>query len=89
MSEKKDFNLLNEYVAKAKKDKPKMIAVSDEDWSNALDGYHESILQSAHDDMTVDEAWTLIYFCAMAFCRGIEFAEVQVGMRNESLYPRY
>ena len=84
-----DWSKLMYYIEQNKKKKPPMVAVSDEEWSNALDAYMESMPEGFTDDTTLEEAWSLIYFCAMSFCRGVEYAEVKAGTRAESHYPRY
>lgn len=84
-----DPNKISHYVQANKSQKPPMVAVSDEEWANALDAYHETLWEGVTEEMTTQELWNLIYFCAMSFCRGMEYAEVKSGIRTESLYPRY
>lgn len=84
-----DANKINHYIEANKSKKPPMVAVSDEEWSKALDAYGEQLWEGATDEMTTQEFWTLIYFCAMSFCRGMEYAEVKAGTRTETYYPRY
>ncbi|MEN0060315.1 MAG: hypothetical protein AAGB31_15860 [Bdellovibrio sp.] len=89
MSKAVDYKKIAHYVESMKTRKPPMVAVSDEQWATALDNYYEQMPEGFTDETTTDEAWTLIYFCAMSFCRGMEYAEVLAGKRTESLYPRY
>lgn len=84
-----DGKLINKYIENAKKKKPDFVVVDDEQWSEALEGYQESLSNGVDDNTTTQEFWTLIYFCAIAFCKGVEHSEVKSGLREESLYPRY
>lgn len=84
-----DFNKIDEFIEYHKTRKPKYVAVDDTDWENALLGYRECFSEAIDGDETTEQAWSLIYFSAIAFCRGMEYTEVKAGTRKESLYPRY
>jgi hypothetical protein len=85
-----DFNQIDKYVEANKKLKPQFVAVDDQEWADALDGYREVISESIGDDVkTTQEVWTLIYFCAISFCRGMEREQVLSGKIAETNYPRY
>lgn len=82
-------NKINEYIESNKHKKPPFVAVDEQEWADALEGYQNTIYESMEEDMPVEQVWTLIYFCAVAFCRGMERAEVKAGLRKETNYPRY
>lgn len=84
-----DGNKINFYIEQNIKRKPQFIAVSDEEWENALRAYGEILWEGVTVDMKTDEFWNLIYLCATSFCKGMEYAEVKAGTRQESYYPRY
>ncbi len=84
-----DGQKIRHYIEANKSKKPPMVAVSDEEWSDALDAYGEQMWEGATEEMTTQEFWNLIYFCAISFCRGMEYSEVKAGTRTESFYPRY
>lgn len=91
MKTKVDYSKIEHYVQANLSKKPDMVAVDRDEWEDALMGYYATFLQSYVGDefKGTEEAWTWIYFSAMAFCRGMEYAEVKSGTRTESLYPRY
>lgn len=84
-----DGSKINYYIEQNKKRKPECVAVSDQEWGDALDAYGEQMWEGVTSDMTTQEFWNLIFFCAMSFCRGMEYAEVKAGTREETFYPRY
>lgn len=84
-----DAQKINFYIEQNIKKKPPMVAVSDEEWEIALRAYGEQLWKGVTSETTTDMFWTLIFLCAMSFCRGMEYAEVKAGTRQESLYPRY
>lgn len=89
MKTKIDYNKITEYIEANKSKKPKYINVADSEWSDALLGYEETFSNAVDEDTTTDMYWHLIYFSALAFCKGMEYAEVKAGLRKESNYPRY
>lgn len=80
----------NVYIPYHEKNKPKFLNVTDEEWIEALHGVREtsSEMDFGPKDST-DSVWTLIYFCAMYFCKGFEMAEVKHGHKEKSNYPTY
>lgn len=80
---------INRYIAANKKKKPDYANVDQQEWEDALDGYQESFSNAVDNKCTTEQFWSLIYFSALAFCRGMERAEVKAGTRTESYYPRY
>jgi hypothetical protein len=88
-----DFKKIDGFIEWMKKQKPPFVAVNDEEWANALDGYRESLPNGLPDQeenqFTTDTFWSLIYFSAVAFCRGMEHQAVKSGQMKESNYPKY
>lgn len=80
---------INKWIAANKNKKPEFCNVDQKEWEDALDGYQESLSNCDLENMTTQEFWSLIYFCAIAFCMGMERAEVKAGTKTESYYPRY
>lgn len=80
---------INKFIEANKKKKPEYLNVDQQEWEDALDGYQESFSNAVDHTCTTEEFWSLVYFSAMAFCRGMERAEVKAGTKTESLYPRY
>jgi len=84
-----DGQKINEYIEANKNKKPPPVNVDQQEWEDALDGCSETLWEGAVDTMTTQEFWTLIYFSALYFCKGMERSEVKAGLKPESLYPRY
>lgn len=78
------------YIPAQKKNKPKFLNVTDDQWSEALDGVREtaSEMDFVKTDNTED-VWNIIYFSAMYFCKGFEHAEIKHGHKKQSFYPVY
>lgn len=84
-----DFKKVQFYIDANKNKKPPYITVDDSQWSEALDGYFESFCEAIDENATTQEFWSLIYFSAMAFCKGMQRQQEIDGKVKESLYPRY
>lgn len=84
-----DGLLINKYIEANKKKKPDFLNVEQQEWEDALDGFLESFSNAVDEKTTTEQYWSLIYFSALAFCKGVEHAEVKSGLKKESYYPRY
>lgn len=84
-----DGSRINQYVEGSKKKKPPFISVDQQEWENALEGYQESLSEAVDENTDTEQFWHMIYFSALAFCKGMEYAEIKLGKRQESNYPRY
>lgn len=85
-----DFKQIDEWIDKNLNKKPVHLEAEDKEWQDALLGYRNTMAQAlAGNECETQECWNLIYFSAVAFCKGIERAEVKAGIRKETLYPRY
>jgi hypothetical protein len=89
-----DWKKIDEWIEKNKNRRPRMVAVDDSYWNDALDGMRENVSHMDIDSEVNGErwgthtVWTLIWMGAMEFCRGYEYAEVVHGKREETNYPR-
>jgi hypothetical protein len=83
-----DFEQIDKWVAANKDRKPPMVAVDVKIWNDALDGIRESVNHVDYDEPVNGEVfgtsslWHLIWFSAMEFCKGYEYAEVVYGKRE-------
>lgn len=84
-----DGSKINQYIEGSKKKKPPYITVSDDQWCEALDGYTESFYEAVDKQTTTEEFWQLVYFSALAFCKGMQRQQEIDGKISESNYPRY
>lgn len=85
-----DTSKIDYYIKHHINSKPEFVDVDQQEWENALLGMRETLYSSlADDEIDTKEAWNYIYFGAIHFCKGLEYAEVKLGLRVESNYPRY
>lgn len=84
-----DRKRINEFINLAKNEKPECLNVDQKEWEDALEGYQETFSNVIDDETTTDRLKTLILFSALAFCKGVERAEVRAGLKKESNCPRY
>lgn len=86
-----DLNRIEEYIKAHKEKKPQFVAVSDDQWKESLDGHYYMHLQSGsfNEFKETADLWCVIYFSAIAFCRGMERQMVIDGQMEETLWPRY
>lgn len=61
-----DAQKINFYIEQNIKKKPPMVAVSDEEWENALRAYGEQLWEGVTSETTTDMFWTLIFLSAEA-----------------------
>lgn len=89
-----DWEQIDKWIEGNKDRKPVFVGVDVEYWNEALDGIREAVTNVDYDEPVNGEVfgthtlWHLIWFCAVEFCKGMEYAEVIHGKRKESNYPR-
>jgi len=69
---KLDWKKLDGFIESNLRHKPDYLEVSNEEWRAGLLSAREGIPEGFVGTETADEAWMLIYFCAIYFCKGIE-----------------
>lgn len=83
-----EWEKIDNYIEQNKNRKPPMVAVDEKHWKDALDGMREIVSNTDSSGFSTQTMWNLIWTSAMEFCRGMEYAEVLHGKREESNYPR-
>lgn len=85
-----DFEKIDYYIEKQIDKKPAHLAVDQQEWEDALIGARNTLAYSlVGNEISTDQAWSQIFFSALYFCIGMEYAQVKAGLKKESNYPRY
>ncbi len=85
-----DMNKINKFIEANKKKKPEWIeSVPQEEWENALDGYFEMFCEAIAKETTQEEFWNMIYFSALAFCKGMKYTQIKDKKIKPDVWPRY
>lgn len=94
MASEIDWKQIDQYCAINKR--PTMCEVSDEVWRDALLSIREVSSEMDYEEaanagtpMCTDTVWSMIWFGAVQFCKGITFEQIQSGKRTPSHYPRH